>query len=169
VGERNKPPLSEVESSLAKRIFADKLLTIRTLADEDLIKVAQLDDQLFESSWPVDSLRKELENKVSVNIVVCDDTSIVGYTTTWMIVDELQINKIAVVPAYRNLGIASWMLEYILQCAKQFEMLSVYIEVRRSNASAIHLYEKFGFSQFGVRINYYDSPKEDALLMKLLI
>jgi len=168
LGDRNKPPLPEVDNSLAKNIFADKLLTIHALTEEDLIKVAQLDEQLFESSWSIDSFRNELENKVSVNIIVRSDASIIGYTTTWMIVDELQINKIAVLPAYRNLGIASWMLDYILHRAKQLEISGVYIEVRRSNANAIHLYEKFGFSQCGIRTNYYDSPKEDALLMKLL-
>ena len=39
------------------------------------------------------------------------------------------------------------------------------LEVRRSNEAAIGLYHKLGFLDEGVRPNFYDSPKEDALIL----
>ena len=41
------------------------------------------------------------------------------------------------------------------------------LEVRESNHSAIYLYTKHGFEVVGKRKNYYDKPKEAALLMTL--
>lgn len=151
---------------LAKKDFNDVTLTIQSLRNDHLKDVAQLDKILFGSSWSLDSFRKEIQNKVSTNFVICNDTIIIGYAITWMIVDELQINKIAVIHDYRNLGVASWMLDFILQQAQLKKLSTAFIEVRRSNESAIHLYQKFGFKEFGVRPKYYDSPKEDALLMQ---
>ncbi len=142
-----------------------RTLTIRTLNEDHLAKVANLDESLFTSSWSIDSFRKDLLNKVSANYVICDGDQIIGYAITWKIVDELQINKIAVIPDYRNRGIASWMLDFILHEAEKCEQTSAFIEVRQSNASAIHLYKKFGFEEIGIRRNDYDAPKEDALLM----
>jgi ribosomal protein S18 acetylase RimI-like enzyme len=43
----------------------------------------------------------------------------------------------------------------------------VFLEVRRSNAAAIGLYERSGFRPVGVRRGYYASPREDALTMAL--
>ena len=41
----------------------------------------------------------------------------------------------------------------------------VTLEVRRSNAGAIELYERFGFRAAGVRRRYYQDNGEDALIM----
>ena len=38
-------------------------------------------------------------------------------------------------------------------------------EVRPSNTAAIALYQGFGFREVGRRRNYYDLPKEDALIL----
>jgi ribosomal-protein-alanine N-acetyltransferase len=150
---------------LAQKKCADISLTIQSLREEHLTDVAVLDKSLFGSSWSIDSFRNDLLNTVSVNFVIYAGEKLIGYAVTWMIVDELHINKIAVKTDYQNRGIASWVLDFILQRAKQLEMSSAFIEVRQSNAGAIHLYKKCGFEEQGVRPNYYESPKEDALLM----
>jgi len=49
--------------------------------------------------------------------------------------------------------------------AKQQDLAQVVLEVRISNASAIHLYEKCGFVNVGVRKGFYEQPKEDAYIM----
>ena len=43
------------------------------------------------------------------------------------------------------------------------------LEVRQGNKAAISLYKKLGFKEDGIRPNFYDAPKEDALLMSLEI
>ncbi len=150
---------------LAQKECADISLTIQSLREDHLADVAVLDETLFGSSWSIDSFRNDILNNVSANFVICAGVEIIGYAITWMIVDELHINKIAVKTDYQNRGIASWMLDFILQRAQHMKMNSAFIEVRQSNANAIHLYHKFGFEESGVRRNYYESPKENALLM----
>ena len=39
------------------------------------------------------------------------------------------------------------------------------LEVRKSNAAAIALYEKHGFQRAGLRPGYYQHPREDAVIM----
>jgi ribosomal-protein-alanine N-acetyltransferase len=67
------------------------------------------------------------------------------------------------------MGIAARMLELILQHARRNGATDAFIEVRLSNKAAIGLYKKLGFAACGVRPRYYDSPKEDAILMKTRI
>jgi ribosomal-protein-alanine N-acetyltransferase len=38
------------------------------------------------------------------------------------------------------------------------------LEVRVSNTPARNLYEKLGFQNMGVRKNFYEQPKEDAII-----
>ena len=46
---------------------------------------------------------------------------------------------------------------------------SVTLEVRKSNAAAIALYESFGFERVGERRGFYEKPTEDALLMTKIL
>ena len=57
----------------------------------------------------------------------------------------------------------------MLQIAEGRGIETIYLEVRASNTQALELYERFGFSQVGVRERYYDKPKEDALVMRLVL
>ena len=41
------------------------------------------------------------------------------------------------------------------------------LEVRESNLSAQHCYEKLGFKSIGIRKNFYDCPRENALIMQM--
>ena len=52
-----------------------------------------------------------------------------------------------------------------MELGKARGILRYTLEVRVSNASAIHLYEKLGFRAVGIRKNFYDNPKEDAMIM----
>ena len=43
------------------------------------------------------------------------------------------------------------------------------LDVRSSNEAAVSLYGKFGFTQDGIRKNFYVRPTEDAVLMSFII
>ena len=71
----------------------------------------------------------------------------------------------AVAPEHRRRGIAAGLIEALLVKARERELSFVTLEVRESNTPAIALYEKYGFAQVGQRKNYYDLPRENAILM----
>ena len=49
-------------------------------------------------------------------------------------------------------------------CAEK-EIERILLDVRISNEPAIAFYRKSGFADDGIRKNFYDNPKEHALLM----
>ncbi|MBN1559183.1 ribosomal protein S18-alanine N-acetyltransferase [candidate division KSB1 bacterium] len=152
-------------ASAVRKQFGRHMVALRRMSDDEIADVATLEQQLFDPPWSADSFRAELHNTVSTTVVLQSDGRIIGYAVVWLIGDEMEIIKIAVAPPFRNQGIASWTLELMLERARRHHVSHVFIHVRRSNASAIHLYEKYGFTTQGKRLDYYAAPREDALLM----
>ena len=83
--------------------------------------------------------------------------------------DEGNLDNIAVAPAYRRQGVAAALIETLLRRARELSLACVMLEVRQSNAPAIALYESFGFAPVGKRKGYYEKPREDAVLMTLFL
>ena len=71
----------------------------------------------------------------------------------------------AVKKELRGKGIAKRMLEELLRAGRARGALAFLLEVRAGNAPAIHLYEGLGFEQAGLRRNFYEKPREDAIIM----
>ena len=81
------------------------------------------------------------------------------------VIDEGYISNVAVSAKYRRQGVADALIDALNERAEALTLAFMTLEVRRSNLPAIRLYEKHGFAVVGSRKNYYDLPKEDALLM----
>ena len=94
-----------------------------------------------------------------------EDGTLLGYAGLLVVLDEGYITNVAVRPAYRRQGIASDLLGVFERFARGHQLTFLTLEVRASNAPAIALYEKYGFQRAGVRPNYYQSPREDAIIM----
>jgi ribosomal-protein-alanine N-acetyltransferase len=143
-------------------------LVIEPLTDprqvEDLLEVERAS---FTNPWTRDMYLAELENPdVSFFLLARDRASrTVGFCAFWRVLDELHINNLAVLPAYRRQGVASALLRRVLAEGRTLGAVRATLEVRRSNAAALQLYERFGFEVAGVRRNYYTQPDEDALIL----
>lgn len=95
---------------------------------------------------------------------VREDGTVLGYAGLQAVLDEGYINNVAVAPAYRRRGVAGALIAALVRFGEA-KLSFLTLEVRASNAPAIALYEKYGFTQAGRRKNYYDDPREDALLL----
>ncbi len=125
--------------------------------------LAELDKECFAVPWSEKSFREETENALARYFVAEKDGKIIGYGGVWVVGEEGQITNIAVLPEYRRCGVASLLLEKILEeCTG---LCRIVLEVRKSNIGAISLYEKFGFKNVGERKNFYHSPTENAIIM----
>lgn len=133
------------------------------MTKEHAPRLAELDKRCFAVPWSEKSFAEEAENPLAVYFVAENEGDIVGYGGVWCVLGEGQITNIAVLPEYRGNGIASRILERIIEACGGIG--SITLEVRESNGIAVRLYEKYGFKNVGVRKNFYRSPTENAIIM----
>lgn len=128
-------------------------------------QIAQLEQACFSSPWTANMLTDALfDTQASFIVAEDEEGNVLGYAGLHVIVDEGYIDNVAVEPDARRHGVASALLDVFCRFgAANLAFLS--LEVRASNAPAIALYEKHGFVQAGVRKNYYEKPREDAVIM----
>lgn len=140
-------------------------MTIRGMLPDDVGEVKALLDACFGSSaWSEQSILSELEKSDSYCTVAVKDGVIVGYLAFEQIADEGSIIEVAVRPDCRRQGIAKRLIE---SASDSSEGLSeVFLEVRESNMPAVALYEGLGFERIALRRDYYDAPKENAIIMR---
>ena len=134
---------------------------------DHLEELEKLERLCFSRPWSRKMLAEELENQCAAFLVAQDgDTGrVVGYAGLLVVADEGYITNVAVFPEYRRRGVAAQLLSVFENFARGSHLAFLTLEVRPSNTAAIALYESFGFRQVGRRKNYYDLPKEDALIL----
>ena len=133
-----------------------------------LPQVAALEKLCFPADpWSEDLFRDALENpRVCILLAEGEDGAALGYAVLSTVLDEGNLDNIAVAPDARRQGVADALLRALTGFGRE-RLSVVMLEVRTSNIPAIALYEKHGFAAVGRRKNYYDAPKEDAILMTL--
>jgi [ribosomal protein S18]-alanine N-acetyltransferase len=139
----------------------------RAGARDDLSEVERLQRSAFTNPWAADSLRWELTSTDVARLYLMRDTGtrLVAYCACWLILDELHINSLAVAEAWRRRGLARQLLRHVFSDAVAAGAVSATLEVRQSNAAARALYEALGFHVEAVRREYYQGPREDALIL----
>ena len=135
---------------------------------DHLDEVAELERICFSVPWSRNMLAEELDNLLSAFLVALDDNDrVVGYAGLQVVLDEGYITNVAVRPECRRQGIAAKLLQVFLDFAKANKLAFLTLEVRASNYDAIALYGSRGFRSVGRRKNYYEHPREDAIIMTL--
>ena len=139
------------------------MIEIIRMNESHVSAVAELERQNFSEPWPEIAVRSELTNKLALWLVAVEDGVVAGYVGSQTVLQEADMMNIAVADAHRRRGIARLLVEELI---RQLDAYQLTLEVRASNAPAIALYEKLGFTQVGLRKNYYHKPKEDALILR---
>ena len=143
-----------------------KTVRIVPMTSAHLDEVADLERICFSTPWSRNMLAEELDNACSAFLVALDgDDSVVGYAGLLVIADEGYITNVAVRPESRRGGVAGQLLDVFLNFSEANRLAFLTLEVRESNYPAIALYGSRGFRSVGRRKNYYEHPKEDAIIM----
>jgi ribosomal-protein-alanine N-acetyltransferase len=151
-----------------ERVDAGPDVLIRPMRTEDVEQVLGIESRVFTTPWQAETFQSLIGRPGSELWVMEHPVEgLVAYAVLWCILDQGELANIAVRSDHRGEGYASQLLERVLHIARDREVETIYLEVRASNTRALELYERFGFSQVGVRKLYYDKPKEDALVMRL--
>lgn len=138
---------------------------IRTMRPEDLSDVAELEKKIFSKPWSEQGFADSLGQGQTCYLVACVDGKIAGYCGFLQVLDEADITNVAVDEAFRKRGVGKAMLTELLKLGQERGVTGFTLEVRESNLPAQALYESLGFSACGIRKNFYDSPKENAVIM----
>ena len=134
---------------------------------DHLESLEQLERICFSRPWSRKMLAEELENQCAAFLVAEDAVTgdVLGYAGLLVAADEGYITNVAVRPECRRQGIAGKLLQVFLDFAQGNHLAFLTLEVRASNYDAIALYGSRGFRSVGRRKNYYEHPKEDAIIM----
>jgi [ribosomal protein S18]-alanine N-acetyltransferase len=142
-------------------------LIIDAMTVADLPGVLAIERISFSTPWSETLFYNEIFKTISIARVAKIDGKVVGYLCANIIIDEGHILNLAVHPDYRERGIATSLIQEVLETMKTGGSRSVFLEVRSSNKEALNMYEGFGFGLLGTRKDYYISPVEDAVVMVL--
>lgn len=144
-----------------------KEVRVVPMTAEHLDEIAALERTCFADPWSRAMLASELQNDAAAYLVALDpeDGSVVGYAGLLVVLDEGYITNVAVRPESRRGGVASKLLDVFVQFAGANRLAFLTLEVRASNYGAIALYGSRGFRGVGRRKNYYEHPREDAIIM----
>ncbi len=147
-----------------------KELKIRKMGVSDIGPLAYIENQCFSRPWSAKEFGHLMDESDALYLVAeaVDEKGsrkIVGTAGMRIIGAEGDIDNVAVLPEYRNLGIAGKLMNELLNTAREAGAEEFTLEVRVSNAPAIKVYERAGFVSEGIRPGFYEDPKEDANIM----
>lgn len=133
-----------------------------------IAQVHEIEGLSFPIPWSENMIADELKNPLSRYVVLLDKQepgTVVGYAGYWKIIDEGHITNVAVRPEWRGKKAGTYLMQQMMAFAFAEGVKDMTLEVRESNQIARSLYEKLGFKVEGLRKNYYEDNKEDAILM----
>ncbi len=133
---------------------------------EHINGIEAIERQCFSLPWSRQALISQLPDSMHVFIAaVNEQDAVLGYVGMMYVLDEGYISNVAVSPSCRRQGIADALIDTLVCKAEEKQLSFVTLEVRESNTAAISLYKKHGFTEVGLRKNYYEKPTENAILM----
>lgn len=135
------------------------------VSTEHIPQIEEIERECFSRPWTAEQLKSQMRDAQHEFIATMDGGRVLGYVGLMYVLDEGYISNVAVHPDARRQGIGDALIDALAAKAAELELAFLTLEVRESNAPAIALYAKHGFHPVGKRKNYYDAPKEDAVLM----
>ena len=139
-------------------------ITEMTLTDLEQMKNTLYSD--FDNFWSYNVLKQELENENTTYVIAKKSGDVVGFAGICICLDEATLNNIVVKKSCRGRGIGGELLESLIEICGDINAKTLTLEVDVSNEPAIHLYEKFGFKNLGIRKKYYNNSRDAYIMTK---
>lgn len=140
-------------------------MRIRAWERTDIDRIAEMERQCFKDPWSKDMLEDTFKYPYYHCFLAEEGGQVCGYCCLIAIFEDAEVGNIAVDLAFRGRGIGAKLMEAMHEKAKSLGAKRCLLEVRVSNASAIALYEKYGYKRYGIRAKYYEDG-EDAFVME---
>lgn len=140
-------------------------ITVRELREEDIPRLAEIESESFSMPWSAQDFRDLLSHAYCYYLVALAEGRVAGCCGFSNACGVANIDNVVVAREFRGSGIGQRLLQALIAAGEAQEIEAFTLEVRVSNAVAIHIYEKFGFLSEGIRPDFYEKPVEDANIM----
>lgn len=160
-----REPDERAECRPAKEAFPQEI-KFRRMSPKDAPTAAILERECFSNPWTENAYRSTLANDNAIYLAAeTESGELAGICGVLDILGEGDISNVAVAKSFRRQKIGERMIAELLRQGEEKGITAFTLEVRASNEAAIRLYEKFGFVPEGRRKNFYEKPREDALIL----
>ncbi len=154
-------------------------LILRSMREDDLDAVMQIEPTIYSHPWTRVNFSDSLNSGYSAWVLeenTKNNMGLIGYALMMLVMDEVHLLNLSIAKHRQKQGLGRYLLEHMINNAKQYKAANMFLEVRPSNVSAIALYENMGFNEMAVRRGYYPADptisktgREDAVLMGLVL
>ena len=140
--------------------------SFRAMQESDLPAVMEIENKSYEFPWTEGIFSDCLANGYLAMLYI-HQQHIQAYSVAQYVLDECHLLNLCVKQGARNRGLGTKMVRQMMSQARNNDIGSIFLEVRVTNLAAVHLYEKLGFNEIGIRRDYYPASKgrEDALVL----
>lgn len=145
-------------------------LALRPVAEADIEQIAAIEKDVYVFPWSHGNFRDSLLS--GYQCWGCwADNELIAYAIVMNALEESHLLNFAVASRWQCQGVGAKLLTFLIGEARKLHKEMIYLEVRPSNISGRRLYERFGFTQLGLRRGYYPAVtgREDALFLGLNI
>jgi ribosomal-protein-alanine N-acetyltransferase len=140
-------------------------MIIDTLKTFHIDNILPIEKTCYPDPWNYEHFLYEVHNQHSKSFVsLSQNSQLQGYLITHQIFDQIFILNLAVGFNFRKQGIATGLLHFLFDFAKINCVVTIDLEVRKSNANALSLYRKERFDITGERKKFY-ADGETAIIM----
>lgn len=152
-----------------KRPLTSPRLAVLPMQPGHITEIAAIEAASFACPWPRHFFQAAILHK-KAHPLVClalPGRALTGYLCLWLEGSEVQVQNLAVHPAFRGRGVGAHLLQEGLKQALKLGAGQAVLEVRPSNLAARRLYSSMRFSEIGRKPGYYTNDGEDALILFL--
>lgn len=135
----------------------------------DLPEVLAIENDVYPHPWTRGNFLDSLYSGYETWTLREPSGALAGYFLVMLAVDEAHLLNISVRRGLHGKGVGRMQLDKVVAIAREKGMTSILLEVRPSNHRALAVYNRYGFTQIGVRKGYYpaaDNTREDAIVMR---
>lgn len=145
----------------------NRLPRLRLMAAADLDAVEVLERSVYTHPWTRGNFADSLASGYQCWVMELDG-QLAGYAVTMVAACEAHLLNLSIAAPLQRHGLGGELLRYMLQLARDCGAVTLYLEVRASNAAARALYARHGFAEIGIRKGYYPAHdgREDAVTME---
>jgi len=149
-------------------VTASTTLTFEPMVWGHIDEVIRIEMESFgDDAWSQGQFWDELGAPEDLKVYVCamSNGQVVGYAGLQVIAPEAEILTVAVAKSKRRRGVGGALVAELQRQARARNCTLMHLEVESTNTSAKAMYVALGYSESGLRANYYGLGR-DAVLMQ---